>query len=361
MRIFVRSSLRLCGLALLASALSGCGTVGRSARVNPAIAASIGNQDCLVEGLEGDDKLALDLDCFTFPRTVRSKNAPQEEKAPEKLAYTEALESQTARNRLQAILLSRADMICTQEKGHIYGRRAAVSSILDFFAAGLSTSSSIVTGERAKSILAGLAGLSVATHGNIDANVYQNQIAPAITKVMDTERNRLMQSLLAHRMDSVDTYTVDDMVRLVNEYHQACSFGKGVQLLLDAALNQEGMAAVVREMNLRQAETLLNMQIASETRRAGDPLLKDKAEASLLQLQDRLRTLQQERFQNLMQNPVSVNESVMAPATPPIDPQNRPDTEVTPSGTPEPDQESNEADHEDNAADDGATPGPETG
>ena len=103
------------------------------------------------------------------------------------------------------------------------------------------------------------------------------------------------------------------------------------------------------------------MVVCAAAGRLSDRMLKDKAEASLLQLQDRLRTLQQERFQNLMQNPVSVNESVIAPATPSIDPQNRPDTEVTPPSPPEPDQESNEADHENKAADDGATPGPETG
>jgi hypothetical protein len=42
------------------------------------------------------------------------------------------------------------------------------------------------------------------------------------------------------------------MIVMANQYHQACSFQKGVQLLLDAAVNKEGVDQIVRAMNLRQ-------------------------------------------------------------------------------------------------------------
>jgi len=157
-----------------------------------------------------------------------------------------------ARNRLGFVLVNHADILCEREKGRIYGNRAASSSALDLFSSGFSITSTIVGGEQAKSILSGLAGLSTATRTNIDSNIYQNQLTSAITKMMDTERHTVLQKIQSKQQQPIKDFSADEMIVMANQYHQACSFQKGVQLLLDAAVNKEGVDQIVRAMNLRQ-------------------------------------------------------------------------------------------------------------
>lgn len=236
-------------------AISGCAKVRQSARVNPASVVAyddLQNPECkLISPLKEDLALAIDLDCFKF-----NNDDP-------KTAYKEATDGDSsenkrvARNRLQAAILTHADLICEKEKAGIYSDRAVVGGLLDFLSSGFSISSTIVGGEQAKSILGGLAGLSTATRTNIDANVYQNQLVSAITQAMDTERARLLTEMEALRSEKTTNYTADDMIRRANEYHQACSFQKGVQLLAKAAADQEGSTRIIDSINYDTAVSAL--------------------------------------------------------------------------------------------------------
>lgn len=229
--------------------LTGCESLGRTARINPTTVSArpLPNECDLTASLAGDENFAIDLGCFTFDpidrvsayRMATSTGTPEQMRA--------------ARNRLEPVLLTHADAICEEEKGNLYANRAMSNSILDFLSSGFSISSTIVGGELAKSILSGAAGLSTATRTNVDANVYQNQIVPAITKVMDAERARILTQMQAKRSSNVADYPTDEMIRLANTYHQACSFQRGMQLLLDAAVNKEGLDRIVEGMNLRTA------------------------------------------------------------------------------------------------------------
>ena len=155
--------------------------------------------------------------------------------------------------------------VCCWHKQTPYVRkRRGISTQIGrpFLSSGFALTSTIVGGDQAKTILSALAGQSTATRTNIDANVYQNQLVPALTKVMDAERNRISVEMDSKRGTSVTNYSADDMIRLANQYHQACSFQKAMQLLLDAGLNKEGLDSIVQDMNLRSAGAALEQSIS---------------------------------------------------------------------------------------------------
>lgn len=252
-----KSSIAL--LAITAVIMSGCQALGRTARVNPAsvTARQVSAASCpLVAEFRGDAALAINLDCFKF-------DADDTNDAYELATRVGSPDQQrAARNRLEGVLLAQADAICEEEKGNLYANRATVASFLDFLSSGFALTSTIVGGDQAKTILSALAGQSTATRTNIDANVYQNQLVPALTKVMDAERNRISVEMDSKRGTSVTNYSADGMIRLANQYHQACSFQKAMQLLLDAGLNKEGLDSIVQDMNLRSAGAALEQSIS---------------------------------------------------------------------------------------------------
>jgi hypothetical protein len=233
--------------------LGGCTHLGRMARIDPVsvVQEKKGSEGCpLVQGIDGGDAYAIDLGCYMFP-------------GEQMVAYGSAKASDADRNRLEAVLLRQADSVCELEKGQIFANEASINSILDFLSTSLSATSSIVGGEQAKSILAGLASVSTATRTNITANVYKNQIVPAITNVMDAERKRILTELTARHPEKVATYPVDEMIRIANSYHQACSFQNGIQVLLKASVNKAGSDAIIKAINLRHGIENLRSNLAA--------------------------------------------------------------------------------------------------
>lgn len=277
----------MAAVCLAAGLLAGCNQLGRASRVNPSTIAvypyaSEDQIDCpLTRGLNYDRKTAIDLSCFRLheddPLTAyematggaRPPSADDQALGNQNATgnamtrlTVNAESARVARNRFESVLTLQADLVCEREKGLIYSSRAATDTFFDFFSSGLSGASTIVGGDQAKSILSGLAGLSTGTRGNVNANIYQNQLAAAITKVIDGERHRILQLIAAKRSEGISNYPADEMIRLVNKYHQACSFQKGIQLLLDAAVNKEGIDAILFRNNLEGRIAFLNTKIA---------------------------------------------------------------------------------------------------
>lgn len=268
--------------------IGGCARMGRLARVNPVTVVDQKQTSAakcpLVSGIAGGQTFAIDLDCYKFPGQTdakpNAKGAVENDKAADKTsdnvadkakpigatAYVQANNDVTGivRNRLEAVLLRQADAICEVEKGQIYANEAATGVFSDFAASALSTTSTIVGGQQAKSILSGLAGLATATKSNITANVYKNQIVPAITNVMDSDRSDILTKMTARHGETIDSYSVDEMIRMANSYHQACSFQNGVQQLLKASINKAGSDAIIKTINLRFAISNLTNDLQSQ-------------------------------------------------------------------------------------------------
>jgi hypothetical protein len=168
------------------------------------------------------------------------------------------------RDQLEGMLLLHADTICEAEKGSIFANEAAVNTAFDFLSSGLSAASTIVGGDEAKSILSGLAGFSTAGKSHVTANVYRNQIVPAITNVIEAERAKILTTIETKRSQELDKYPASAMIRLVNSYHQACSFQNGLQILLKASVNKAGSDAIIRSINVQFAISQLRQAIAAE-------------------------------------------------------------------------------------------------
>lgn len=270
--------------SLLGSLLSSCATLGSAARVEPAsIAQYPPTGGCTEKGG------AINLDCYHFPDANGLMTVPADGKALSgKItggtitaprfsgstvlmtisnakvdlavpAYDLAVNDKAARNRLASVLMTRADDICVRDSAAIYANEAAVNGLLNIIVTGLASAGTIVTGERAKTVLAGVTSFTSGSRDHINATVYKNQVSQAVTASMAAERKRLRDLLEGRKNEGVDTFSVDDMARAANEYHQACSFYKGLELVLTSSQEYPKLAAFVnREAADREVERLRN-------------------------------------------------------------------------------------------------------
>lgn len=312
--------------------LGGCARLGAAARVDPPIVARYPvSAGCAAPNTGATDKpikpVAIDLDCFKFPEangdfvsaqgdqkiagrliggTITSPvvqngvvsmtitNATVKADVP---AYDLAVTDKNARNRLASILLNQADEICVRDSASIIANEAATNGILNILTTGLASAGSVVGGERAKTILAGTAGFVSGSRDHINAAVYRNQVSQAITAASGAERKRLREAIDARRSEEVSSFSVDDMIRLVNEYHQACSFYKGLELALTTATKYPAVAAfAARQQALNDLERLTTELANAQAQRSTLGLTesqKTDAEANyqyLLQAIGRART-----------------------------------------------------------------------
>jgi hypothetical protein len=269
------------------------------------------------------------LDCFQFPEDsldkgsrptayeratvghwlARETNRPTLPVDAEdlKVASTRAA---NARNRLNAILVKHADDVCVLEKGRLVATESSVNFFLSFLTQSFSGASTIVQGELAKTILSGVATLASGTQSNVNATFYRNQLIQAINKTLDSERDRIREKLAADRSRDIDSYTVDEMIVGVNAYHQACSFERGLQVLLDKALDKSGADAVLasrsREAAIAELGHHINMIDLRITTLGASDANKDEVEALKKQRADaqaRLNGLVMARTDKLMVNP----------------------------------------------------------
>lgn len=294
--------------------LTGCSSLGTAARVDPPVIARYpAPTNCTsMTDNEAVKRGAINLDCFKFPEangdfaggdnksvvmgrvtdgtisnsvvkdgvvTLTITGAKVRADLP---AYDLAVFDSAARNRLAAILISQADEICVKDSASIVANEAAVNGILNILTTGLASAGSLVSGERAKTVLAGTAGFVSGSRDHINAAIYRNQVSQAITASSAAERKRLRDAIDARRADSVTAFSVDEMIRMVNEYHQACSFYKGLELALTTATKYPAVAAfAARQQAFTDLKMLENELKTAETQRANAAALPDgeKAEA----------------------------------------------------------------------------------
>jgi hypothetical protein len=178
---------------------------------------------------------AIPLDCFTFP---------DNDQPAYKLAVGTGNEA--GRDRLINALMTHSDAICTVEKSIMLERQAEVNGWLSIFATGMSISSTIVTGELASNILAGGSALANASRDHVNTHVYRNTIIQTITKAIDTERAAMRTAIEAKFSRKNSDYSIDHGIRDVNEYHGMCSFGVGLQKVMEAVDRQEDLRKQLR-------------------------------------------------------------------------------------------------------------------
>jgi hypothetical protein len=280
--------MRIIALLLAAGLLGGCESWKTSARINPHPVAiypggipdgapgadRLGNTQCpLTNGLYDTNRGSVNLDCFRFPGELEGPTAYQ-------LASAVGDQGRAYRNRLMSVLITHADNTCVLEKGRLFATQASANFALSFLTSALSGASTVVGGETASDILSALATQTNATRSNINENFYRNQITQAINSAIDRERQRLITQIVASRGLDAAAFDVDQMIALVNSYHHACSFERGLQLLLDASLDSSGANAALEERSRESAIAELQRHIA-ELRRTLTGNLTDTARADV--------------------------------------------------------------------------------
>lgn len=289
-------------IACAGTILSGCGHLGAMSRVDPlSVAVYPGGESSrdtpnavaggcsTVRGVGSYSRGAIDLDCFVFPENrpqhaasqaaaaeaafaeaaaapsadgSSSRVRPARASIPGQLAYARAVESKRERNRLTALLLKHSDDICVEEMGRLTANEATLNTSLSILATGATTAANIVTGELAQQILTGVGTLSGASRSHFNSHVYRNTFAHAISRAITIERLRLRGLLEARYTTNEVDFTVDEAIRAANEYHGACSFYKGLELVLasvegdqrsrDALLRQTQIDAIDQEIRRQQ-------------------------------------------------------------------------------------------------------------
>lgn len=350
-------------LLVLASLLSlpACTWLGARARINPssiaaypdtdvpwrprtAAAADQSKQPCrLVNGIYDSKQGAIDLDCFQFPEedaVPAGQRRPAYDRAagviysPTALTEVERLErARVARNRLAGVLLKHADDACLIEKGRLVATQSTTNFLLSFLTQSLSGASTIVGGDRAKSILSGLATLSAGTQDNVNATFYRNQLTTAIGRSLDQERSRLLEAVNASKTQAIDAFTVDDMIVAVNRYHQVCSFEHGLQVLIDAATDAKGAASALdsrardralEELYARRNDLTRSIDRlrALKTRTPGDNDRITELEADRKEIDDKIQGIVLARAQKLQTEPSAGDTSEVHPPeeAPPANP-----------------------------------------
>jgi 7-cyano-7-deazaguanine synthase in queuosine biosynthesis len=251
------SATRVILIACAGLLLSGCSRLGAMSRVDPlSVAVYPGGQSrqdpqqspaggiCrLIEGVNSFSRGAIDLGCFVFPEDAHLENPP--------LAYARAFDSQFYRNRLASLLLKHSDDVCVEEMGRMTSYEATTNTSLSVANTVFTAVANIVTGERAAEILTGGANIANASRDHVNAHVYRNQVAYAISRAITGERTKQRTALQARFPETVKDFTVDEAIRAANDYHGTCSFYRGLELVI---------AAVNERENLQRHQTAIERQ-----------------------------------------------------------------------------------------------------
>ncbi|RVT94294.1 hypothetical protein [Sphingomonas crocodyli] len=245
---FMKIGILLSGISLS----TGCTYLQAQSRVDPRTVANysryaIEDKQCRLSSpsdknanrLNDDTRSgAINLDCFRFPEdSMRGKEIPEDGKTAYALAVADVAGIQ--RNRLTSILIKHADDVCTTEMGRFAANEATVNASLSILTSGFAAASTIVSGELSKSILSGIATTTSASRAHINAEVYRNIVSATVNHAIQNERDRQKLQILAKNSMNISTYSVDQMIMDVNQYHQVCSFYRGLTLVNDAVDKQK--------------------------------------------------------------------------------------------------------------------------
>lgn len=311
--------MKIASIMLATTLLAGCQSWATSSRINPHSVAiypggipdgepgweSRNNTSCrLTSGLYDTNRGSINLDCFRFPGTIDGPTAYQLASTPDSLG-------QANRNRLMSVLITHADNICVQEKGRLLATQSTANFALSFITTALSGASTIVGGQTASDILSALATQANATRSNVNESFYRNQITQAINSAIDRERQRLMTQIIASRELDREAFDVDQMIALVNSYHHACSFERGLQLLLDASLDSSGANAALEERSRASATAELERHIQQLRQTLGklDGDARTGVEAQLVDALARLHGLRMAGSQRMITNPTPQDDA----------------------------------------------------
>ncbi len=132
------------------------------------------------------------------------------------------------RNMLQSKFRDRSDQVCDFHLAGILGYSATANFVTGLLATSLSALSAAFTGNAAKTALSTSAAIIGASRAEMNAQIFYNAVAPAVVREIRNSRIEAFKALEKLAEKSISEYSVDEMIRRVNEYHYKCSFMKGL-------------------------------------------------------------------------------------------------------------------------------------
>ena len=274
MKILSRQAARLFSLSAAIVALPGCAIMHAQSRIDPRTVAIYGSKEsaalvdekrCFFDGIPEDaNQGAVNLDCAKFPGArdddpTAYRLAAEEDKDVEAQAKGDRA---YYRNRLAALLMKHADDACVASMGRASNNEAFSNVFLNFLTTATSAAATVVSGETAKSILSASAATASGTRDHINAGVFRNTVVSAVGRAISGEKARLGTQIELQLGKTSIEYDVDMMIRDVNRYHQACSFIRGLELVVQS-VDRSAVRQADRVKALDDAIAVLRREMAA--------------------------------------------------------------------------------------------------
>jgi hypothetical protein len=150
------------------------------------------------------------------------------------LAIKDAANDWVKRNRLQSTILLVSDAMCDRFESRVLAVSNGSNLLTGFLATVLSGAAAVVTGDNAQAILSAGAGVSTATRSLVNDEVYRGKFVQIILDTMNRSRQEKKALIQTQWDKGPGDYTMEQALGDAMEYHEMCSFHRGLTLLATA-------------------------------------------------------------------------------------------------------------------------------
>lgn len=170
----------------------------------------------------------VDLAAICFPEDVGSDGKCGA------TAYKKAATDAGARNRLQAYLMAASDAQCSIHASAILNTSTNVNLLTGLAALGLGAAAPLIKPIVTKNAFAAGAALATGSKSLYNDEVYKQMLVTTVLKaIADTKRAQAV-IIQTRQRDTIAEYSVDAAILDVVDYHDRCSFYRGLTELSQA-------------------------------------------------------------------------------------------------------------------------------
>jgi hypothetical protein len=164
---------------------------------------------------------------------------------------------------------------------------------------GLTSAGTVAAAEAAKSALAAAATGVTGVQAAMNEQIYQQLFVGTIVNTIDGSRTEKLAEITAQRGLSIEAYSVDDMIRDVQQYHQSCSFYEGLVLLHETVIANRELTKEIDSAKAQLSKPLVERAMKQESvleaiEKKVDDLAAGADEAAVKAVVETLAPVQQE-------------------------------------------------------------------
>lgn len=164
------------------------------------------------------------------------------------------------RNAAVALLMTQSNIQCTAHLRSIYGNEAAANIATGSIATLASTLAAASTALQAATNWAALATFASAERSLFNETIYKSMLTTAIGTKIREKREEKARNLLLKSPQTYDQYRIEEAMLLVQEYHESCSFFRGLEwALAEGTQNNREAKRVALENRMAALTTQINL------------------------------------------------------------------------------------------------------